>query len=377
MKTPRDYCKFGSYWGCALTDVKYIKERIGSYQRDYQKEIKQVEEQFEQAKFRSKKSLDDCIAYHQNPLAYVNRGLFDYLEGDPIDALFRIRRAFENAEPKDLAEIKEQALLIKGRSELEAGLYADAVLSLTELINIRPEHHEAYFDRAEAYFSLGNFDASLKDYLQSEVKFQPVSGIAGLAFSKGLTKGIIRGAGESAEEFIPSLLSSARGIGQGLWALAKDPVPVSKGLVQAAQECILFIKEHTAAETLLTLVPEVRELVTGWDTLKNEERGELTGRIIGKYGVDILLAKSAVKAVKSYRDLKRANNAMTFESMALSPENNALIRLEAERKALTRKEVLQQANLKIQPGKQGKHLENNQNYVKGGKKSILAHPDPQ
>lgn len=55
------------------------------------------------------------------------------------------------------------------------------------------------------------------------------------------------------------------------------------------------------------LSPEVHQLVTQWDTLPSEKRGELAGYAVGKHGADILvpgaIAKVASKSVKSAQEL--------------------------------------------------------------------------
>jgi hypothetical protein len=196
-------------------------------------------------------------------------------------------------------------------------------------------------------------------------------------FSLGLAKGILQGSLQAGVELIPSMLSSLQGISHGLWAFAQDPVQISTAFVQASQECINYIKEHTAQEALQELVPELKELIEKWDELESEQKGEIAGNIIGKYGIDIFAGVGVTKVMKSYRDLKRANNLMTFEAMAISERNKALIQLEAARRAQTRREVLQRGNLKIQPDKQGKHIAGHRNYVAVDNRSILEHPTPQ
>jgi hypothetical protein len=94
-------------------------------------------------------------------------------------------------------------------------------------------------------------------------------------------------------------------------------------------------------------------------------------------GVDIFAGVGLTKVMKSYRELKRANNLLTFEAMAISERNKSLIQLEAARRAQARKEILQCGNLKIQPDKQGKHLIDHKNYILSDRKSILEHPNPQ
>ncbi len=97
----------------------------------------------------------------------------------------------------------------------------------------------------------------------------------------------------------------------------------------------------------------------------------------GKYGVEVFAGTGFIKCTKAYKRLKKVNNLLTFEAMAISEKNKALITLEAARKAQARKEILQSANLKIQWDKQGKHLQSHKNFLPLANKSILQHPNPQ
>lgn len=84
-----------------------------------------------------------------------------------------------------------------------------------------------------------------------------------------------------------------------------------------------------------------------------------------------------MKGVNAYRKLKNSNNLLTLESLAISERNRAIISAEATKKALARKQILQNANLKIQWDKQGKHIVDHKNFQKTLNKSIFEHPDPQ
>lgn len=358
---------------------KDFKELLKQNKQDFQHNCQYVEKCEERATTFCKKSLDFCIAYHESPLAYFNRGLFDYLDGNIPDALGRVKAALEKAKKKDLEEIKDTILLLKGRIELEAGLYTDAAFTLSDLISKYPENKDAYLERATAYFELDHIDLSLEDYFTSSIKPEPISSnsIEMVDFSIGLAKGITQGGTLAGIELIPSILSSLQGIGHGLWAFAQDPVQVSKAFVQASQDCISFIRSHTPQETLIELVPELKELIEKWDGLTNDKRGEATGNIIGKYGVDIFAGAGITKVMKSYRELKRANNLLTFEAMSISERNKSLIKLEAAKRAQIRKEILEHGNLTIQFDKQGKHLVGHKNYISAKNKSVLEHPNPQ
>ena len=91
----------------------------------------------------------------------------------------------------------------------------------------------------------------------------------------------------------------------------------------------------------------MKDLFEKWNSLEDRRRGEITGEIIGKYGVEIFAGTSLVKGVKVYRELKRANNLLTLETLALSERHKAFIKAESARKTIARKTILQNANLKI------------------------------
>jgi tetratricopeptide (TPR) repeat protein len=92
------------------------------------------------------KALEFCVANHRSLVARVNRGLFYYLEGNLIDALAQLKAALNKIKKEDFERLQEEALLIKGQTELEVGLYADAVWTLTDLIKANPKNKQAYFD---------------------------------------------------------------------------------------------------------------------------------------------------------------------------------------------------------------------------------------
>lgn len=64
-----------------------------------------------------------------------------------------------------------------------------------------------------------------------------------------------------------------------------------------------------------------------FDTLSEFQRGELAGKIIGKYGINIFAISRATKGIKAYLDLKKANSALTFETLtkATAQESEALL----------------------------------------------------
>ncbi len=362
-----------------LAKKKGLLEKKKQSRLEYNEQLRFTSQKESEALVACMQSLEHCITTHHNPAAYLNRGLFYYLEGNSLDAFGLAEAALGKLSGTDFTKLKEEALLLKSQTELETGLYADAVITLSDLIKQNPGNKEVYFERAGAYFELGNFDLSLEDYLISHGKHEPIpiETTEWGAFSLGLAQGIVQGGIQAGAEFIPSVLSSLQGINQGLWAFAQDPVQVSKEFIQASQDCIYFIKDHTLPEALVELVPELQELIAKWDQLEHEKKGALTGLIIGKYGIDIFIGAGFTKAMKSFRELRRANNRLTFEAMAISERNHSLIKLEATKRARARQEILENRHLKIQSDKQGKHLVHHKNYNPSKNKSILEHPDPQ
>jgi hypothetical protein len=174
--------------------------------------------------------------------------------------------------------------------------------------------------------------------------------------------------------FIPSVISTLRGIGNGLWALTKDPVAMSLEFANAAIQCIEYIKSHSTDAIIQDMVPELKELLQTYEQLDDFEKGKLIGHVIGKYGLDIFLAKQGVSFIKSYRELKQANHLMTLEALSSSQHNFKILE-EAGKRWTLRESVLKNGVLKIHEGRQNKHIFK---YMKqGDTRSILTYPDPQ
>ncbi len=317
-----------------------------------------------------------CLKKHQ-PEGIEFQGTIEaLLIGDYLEAIDHLYKLLSIAEKNQFnSEIISKIQFLKGQLEAECCLYGQAILSLTDAISKNPTLKEAYLERAIAHFELGDFDLSLDDYLESGIKHSTVNSIDLIPFSLGLTKGILKGGTQAGVDFIPSLLSSLRGMGLGLWAFSQDPIQISSEFVQAAKACIEFLKNHTPGQTLQELAPKLKELVKKWDQFEDEERGEITGQVIGKYGVEIFAGAGLAKGIKVYRDLKKADCLLTFETMAFSKKKKNFIKTEISRKLAARNEILKQANLKVQWDKQGKHLLDHQNYLRG--RSILDHKNPQ
>ncbi|MCB1106784.1 MAG: tetratricopeptide repeat protein [Chlamydiia bacterium] len=319
-----------------------------------------------------------CLKKHPHPKIFYERGMLLFHQGNTCDSLDDIGQMVEWAEKNSQSNLLSSELYLKeGTIYAELGMYDKAVEALTKAIKNDPENKSAYLERAEAYFELGEFDWSLDDYLASGIKSTPLSidSKETFDFSLGLTEGVLQGGSEAIIEFIPSLIGTAHGLGCGLWAFAKDPIQVSKDLVEATQFCIEFIKDNASVEAIANLVPELKELIEKWEEIDLRKRGFIAGHLIGKYGVDIFAGAGALKAMKAYRNLKRANNLLTYEALSISKRNKQIIRLEAARRSQHRAQILKHQNLKIMSDKQGKHIRGHKNF--DSTKSELTYPNPQ
>ena len=240
--------------------------------------------------------------------------------------------------------------LYEGVRYVDLFLHSEAISYLTAAIQKDPANLEAYQERLHAHFEMGNLDLAIADYnklrqleaQKKELLFDHFGSVVKsdsdqidyivnsnpkrmIDYSGGFCVGISNGGGVAVVEFVPSTFSCCKGILHGLWSFACSPVDVSKDLINASYELVEFIKDNTARECLEMVVPELKELCINWDTLSDYERGNKTGYIIGKYGVDILAPGAALKGIKKYRQLKRINSMFTVECCVASEANKAKI----------------------------------------------------
>ncbi|MFX0209605.1 MAG: tetratricopeptide repeat protein, partial [Candidatus Hodarchaeota archaeon] len=283
-----------------------------------------------------------CLQKHPHPKIFYERGVIFFHQGRGLDSLSDIRKLIDWAEENHFEQLLTSDLYLQeGMGCSELGLYDKAIEALSKAIQKDPKNKEAYFERAVAYFEKGNFEESLKDFLVSEVRSIPIDHLQEeyAQFAYGLVRGLTSSLQESVKNFIPSMLCSLQGLGHGLWSLVTNPKEVSVELVIACRNIIDFFSNHTPVEVLQTLVPELKQLIKKRDVLTDYQRGELIGCIIGRYGTDFLLIAGISKGVKSFRDLKRANEILTLENM-----NQSLIKREflEEFSYLWQKEAAQQ-----------------------------------
>ncbi len=260
------------------------------------------------------------------PAVLLDAGLLAYERGDSWGAIDALRRLVDAPEDTT-AEVLEQAHLLLGKACVEAKLYVEAVQNLTILIQANPDNKEAYFHRAWALFEMGEFEDSFADLAVAEIEIEesPRSSVDKLLFATGMVEGIRDGVLDSASEFLPTIGTMIKGAANGLWAFAADPQGTSIALVDSVNEAIEFLRSSEIKEVIGTVFPEVGDLIGGWTTASDRERGRLVGQVIGKYGTDILLWGGSIKAVSAARRLHRANALMTMKACAAKAKDFGVI----------------------------------------------------
>ncbi len=209
-----------------------------------------------------------------------------------IDGRRMIERVFSPEEPTNYVpartlkrDFRESIYQLRGEHALALQQYDQAISDFGRVIELNPNNHEAYLERATAHLQLGDHAHSLEDYQHYTAKtpatLWPMTDFT-LGFAKGLPLGIkesVTDLGLFAYDCIINPINTAEEIGQALFLLGK---------LAASQEWSVIGQ---------ALVPEVCELITKWDTLSPRQQGELSGHAFGKHGTNIFLPGAAPKFV--------------------------------------------------------------------------------
>ncbi|MBI3211803.1 MAG: hypothetical protein HYZ47_03865 [Simkania negevensis] len=307
-----------------------------------------------------------CAEKHEAPSAFYHKALFSFESGMAMECLSDLKCLFERIDMDLLDKTLHSSIFLKkGQSESEVGLYNEAILSLGRAIENSSSSNlsEIYLERAIAYFETGNLEEAIQDFKRSNIQNKDLNIENGYLFSLGLVEGTLQGGMEGLVNFFPSLLDTASGLGHGIWAFAESPIECTKEFYQGVKDCVAFLKEHPPAQALGAIIPELGDLMHNWDHLNLRQQGEKIGLVIGKYGIDIFLTRGAVKGVKAYRDLRKANATLTLRHMASSPE--FAIKVEQASKNWWR-----QTSKQIEQLKKGKDLD--ANLYKAFRKQVLT-----
>ncbi len=188
---------------------------------------------------------------------------------------------------------------MRGEAARHYGYYGQAVNDFSKVISMNPTDPMPYLQRSSSYFDMGQYDQSFKDFWEftTQVEKAPEKVPFStpeftLGFAKGLPKGVYE---------------SGKGVMLFLGDLVTHPIHTSTQMYQALSTLARLAYEDEWGVIGEVLSPEIHQLVTEWDSLPSEKRGELAGYAFGKHGADIAapgaIAKIASKSAKSAREL--------------------------------------------------------------------------
>lgn len=326
-----------------------------------------------------KKVLEDCN--HNgiyNMAAVYTRGLIALLEGNSHQSLKDIVAFVDLAEKNGKQKLLTSEVFQKqGEAFLEVGLYHQSIEALNQAISKDPKNLEAYFQRASAYFEIGDFELSLNDYMNSKKSSSSSSyNLVSKDFVDSFARSALQGSFDAACDFVPSLCHTAYGLGECLWAFGEHPVDSVRDLANASYEITEHVIDYLKSvdkEKLDHYAEELVRLYENFGQLNDNEKGELIGYTLGKYGVEIYAGAVILKGVSAYKRLKEANAICNFESISISASSKEkIIRKGVEQSA---KRSLFFKETKIHWGQQNKHVIGKHNYEPG--KSIFEHPDAE
>jgi tetratricopeptide (TPR) repeat protein len=205
---------------------------------------------------------------------------------------------------------------VRGERALAFGYYNQAVQDLGKAIETNPTNPVPYLERGIAHFGLGQYDRSLEDYKQFTAQTPKTNSSPAAEFSLGVAKGLPQG-----------IYDSGKGMLVFFAEFIKHPIQTARQLLDTGTELAKLIREDKWGIIAEALAPEVCQVVTEWDTLPFEKRGELIAYAVGKHGTDFLapgaIAKLAAKSTKSAQELaaickniQRAQETLLLETAA-------------------------------------------------------------
>ncbi len=150
-----------------------------------------------------------CLKKHPHPKIYYERGMLHFHTGAFLESFDDIRQWIAYAEANNLQSFLTSDLYLQeGRLLNELLCYDEAITSLTKAIQKDPQHKEAFFERAVAYFETGNLQCALSDYLTSDMRptFLDDPNYQHFVFSIGVGLGCIKGGCDSAVHFVASCI---------------------------------------------------------------------------------------------------------------------------------------------------------------------------
>lgn len=284
-----------------------------------------------------------CISSY--PDFTLSHGVTDNPVGfghNEIDSRFSSNSGPMFSDPSRKVNFDALSYQIRGEKATELGYYGQAAHDFGKAIEFNPMDPLPYLERGFANFGLGNYDQFLKDFhdftsqIPETIKAHPFSASE---FTRGFVKGLPKGVLESSEGII-TLVSD----------LVTNPIYTVGQMIDACTILVGLARNEDWEIIGQALSPELHQLITQWDTLSSEKRGDLAGYALGKHGADIavpgLAAKIASKGIKSAKELtsicknlQTAEKTLILESVA-QLENGGKIRGVMQAKFASRGEEL-------------------------------------
>ncbi len=231
------------------------------------------------------------------PLGAINNPVgFGHHE---IDSKFSSNCGATFSDPSKEVNIDALSYQIRGETARYYGYYGQAVNDFSKAISMNPTDPMPYLQRSVSYFDMGQYNESFEDFRKFTTQIEKVpekipfsTPEFTLGFAKGLPKGIYE---------------SGKGVMLFLGDLITHPIHTSTQMYEALSTLASLARNDEWGVIGEVLSPEIHQLITQWDTLPSDERGELAGYAFGKHGADIVVpgaaAKIASKSVKSAREL--------------------------------------------------------------------------
>ena len=184
-----------------------------------------------------------------------------------------------------------------GEKTLSAADYQRIIQNLGKTIEMNPMDPALYLERGKVCFESGAYEQSLQDYQQFvTLSPEPSEPFSTSEFSLGFARGLHKGVYDSGEGLLLFLSD-----------FVKHPIHTSRQIIDSVSTLIALVRQDEWGVIAEALSPELRQLVTEWDSLLSEKRGELAGYALGKHGADILipgaLVKVASKSIKVAEEL--------------------------------------------------------------------------
>lgn len=236
-----------------------------------------------------------------------------------IDRRFASNSGLMFSDPAKEVNFNALSYQMRGEAARSYGYYNQSVSDFTKAISMNPSDPTPYLQRSTSYFDMGQYNKSVEDFnhFAAQVENSPEKiPFSTPEFTIGFAKGLPKGVYESGKEIMLFLGD-----------LVTHPIHTATQMYDALSTLARLAREDQWGVIGEVLSPEIHQLVTQWDTLLSDKRGELAGYAFGKYGADIAapgaVAKIASKSEKSARELaavlknlQKAEGTLVLETAA-------------------------------------------------------------